>query len=333
MADIKIAMRSRWMEWGLSQPFKAGYGAILMYHGVDQVQNTDFNRRFVSESNLRRQLRYLKKHCHILSVSDFFAGRFQTDRFNVAVTFDDGFLNNYKYAFPLLEEWEIPATFYVTGLNDFGEEILWADLLDIAEKTSDLKQLQLDETLFERSAGQSFVARSNGKKLSNYMRESSVPGYTVKRQLRDQLGGTLDMLRKTPRLDDYWRLMSNDQIREVAQSKFVQIASHGYYHNNLGSLSTEDAVIEVKQSCAYLENLCGVPVNGIAYPDGSYTPDLAKALLPLGINEQLAVHYRFGESKSAVNNVPLHRSGIEADGGFKYFWFLARDSQEWIKLR
>ena len=37
--------------------------------------------------------------------------------------------------------------------------------------------------------------------------------------------------------------MTNDQIKEVSDSKFVNIGSHGWYHNNLSNIDLDEAKI------------------------------------------------------------------------------------------
>jgi hypothetical protein len=77
---------------------------IIMYHGVALVENKKFNQRFIGVHNLKKQLIYLKKNANLISMTDFFEEKFDATKNNVAITFDDGFLNNYTYAVPLLEE-------------------------------------------------------------------------------------------------------------------------------------------------------------------------------------------------------------------------------------
>jgi peptidoglycan/xylan/chitin deacetylase (PgdA/CDA1 family) len=43
------------------------------------------------------------------------ARREHHDRPVVCITFDDGNLGNYEYAFPLLKRWQVPATFFLTA--------------------------------------------------------------------------------------------------------------------------------------------------------------------------------------------------------------------------
>ena len=57
------------------------------------------------------------------------------------------------------------------------------------------------------------------------------------------------------RLDDYWKLMTDDQLQEVDRSKFVHIESHSFLHNNLGNIPLDKAVEELEVSKKYLENL------------------------------------------------------------------------------
>lgn len=61
----------------------------------------------VSMMTLRRQLRYLRHHYHVLTCGELIAwldGVFSTARPCAAVTFDDGWFDNYLYATPVLRE-------------------------------------------------------------------------------------------------------------------------------------------------------------------------------------------------------------------------------------
>ena len=110
-----------------------GSKCILMYHGIDKYENMDYNARFFSEKNFKNQLIYFKKNYNIVSLDDYFKNKnLSSNKLNIAITFDDGYKNNFKYALPILEKLKVPAIFYITGLNNTNDKIIWADLIDIA---------------------------------------------------------------------------------------------------------------------------------------------------------------------------------------------------------
>lgn len=129
----------------------AGGKCVIMYHGIDTSENLAYNSRFFSANNLEKHLFFYKKHYNVISLSDFFEDKNLSDNcLNVAITFDDGYLNNYKYAYPLFEEHLVPATFFITGLDSKKEDILWADLLDICISNIEDSNIVFDGKKFER---------------------------------------------------------------------------------------------------------------------------------------------------------------------------------------
>ena len=108
---------------------------------------------------------------------------------------------------------------------------------------------------------------------------------------------------------EHWKLMNEKEIIETSKSKWITIGSHGYFHNNIGKLSTDMMKSEINTSKNYLENLIQKPINSIAYPDGSYSIESKKHCNEIGINYQLATdNYLFQEDFSDKNI--LKRSGI-----------------------
>jgi peptidoglycan/xylan/chitin deacetylase (PgdA/CDA1 family) len=100
---------------------------VLLYHRVtDDVRDN----LTVGVAQFNRQMALLREHCQIVSIEDMLASPTirASKRPLVAVTFDDGYLDNYEHAAPILERNGIPAAFFVsTGIvnsdNRFPHDI------------------------------------------------------------------------------------------------------------------------------------------------------------------------------------------------------------------
>src|SRR5260221_13248063 len=100
---------------------------ILIYHGICQSDHTRFNSIFLRYKTFEKHLQFLKKYFHVISLNDFYNQRFSEERFNICISFDDGFANNYKYVLPLMNKYQVPVTFFITGIRHAGYDILWND--------------------------------------------------------------------------------------------------------------------------------------------------------------------------------------------------------------
>ncbi|MES2701843.1 MAG: polysaccharide deacetylase family protein [Bacteroidota bacterium] len=268
---------------------------ILMYHGVDKVQDTRFNQRFYSRHNFEQQIAAFKKHFNILTYEDLVKGNMSSKRTNVLLTFDDGYANNYTYALPLLDQYNMHALYFVTGVGSLAQKVLWADAVDIvASYMKDNAQVKLNGITFDLHKG-AFANKQLNMPLKTYIKASDRSGYAEKEQLITQLLAIYDFT-KSGELNDYWQLMTDQEINRASQSKNITIGSHGFYHNNLGSLSTADAVSEVMQSKQYLEGIIQKEVTTIGFPDGSYTEELNDALYKKGITHQFLVEYKYDDA-------------------------------------
>uniref|UniRef100_UPI00232FEA3E polysaccharide deacetylase family protein n=1 Tax=Acinetobacter baumannii TaxID=470 RepID=UPI00232FEA3E len=97
---------------------------ILMYHGISKDSYNIFNTRHSGVNDFESHLKILKNNFHVISLSDFFESKFIKGKKNIAITFDDGYLNNFTNAIPLLQKYNLPATIFVTGINNTAQNIL-----------------------------------------------------------------------------------------------------------------------------------------------------------------------------------------------------------------
>lgn len=97
--------------------------SVLCYHNVatsEEKANFPEEKDWIIEvNNFEEHLKYLKKHNYkTLTTKEFLEwkkGNIDLPYKSVLITFDDGFLSNYKYAFPLLKKYEMNAVVFLIG--------------------------------------------------------------------------------------------------------------------------------------------------------------------------------------------------------------------------
>src|SRR5262249_54739395 len=121
-----------------------GQFGILCYHRVGTEGVPLFSQ--LQPALFRSQMQYLKKRYRIISVGQL-CNEIQSgvpSRPALAITFDDGYRDLYTYAFPVLQEFQVPATIYLIGrCMEFGE-VPWYDRIFLALKDTLGTSIELD---------------------------------------------------------------------------------------------------------------------------------------------------------------------------------------------
>ncbi len=147
---------------------------IIMYHSVDSLEK---NKNTVSPEMFERQMRYIQEHGYKVISLDQLVDEIESGKKflskSVAISFDDGYSNNFQYAFPILERYGFPATFFICA-NWIGGD----------------GRLNLEQIKQMQKAGMSFESHSISHgylpELSPQERHREIAG--SKRVLEEQLG-------------------------------------------------------------------------------------------------------------------------------------------------
>ena len=120
---------ARYTWWLPPKPWKKGWPRVLMYHHVSpdrpaggmNVRPADF------EQHLRRLKSKRAVFCTLSELADKM-NRKEEGRF-VALTFDDGFADNYQFAYPLLKKYDAKMTVFLApdcpGIESLSPESIW----------------------------------------------------------------------------------------------------------------------------------------------------------------------------------------------------------------
>jgi peptidoglycan/xylan/chitin deacetylase (PgdA/CDA1 family) len=264
---------------------------ILCYHGIDLHEDKRFNMRFFSNKTLEKHFYYLKKYTNVISIQDYFEQKWDKNKLNVALTFDDGYRNNYLYLKPLVEKYELPVSIYITGLNNTPYKFLWADFADLVLYFTERKSFVLSNQEFRKIANGNFV---NEEGLTLKLKIKEVGNWRYKEEFFKLFESEFNEIKKKPELSDYWQIMSDEEIQNCSKSSYISIGSHSFFHNNLDNITLSEAKQELVDSKKYLENLIQKPITELAYPDGAYSEELVSfANDELVFDKQLALSFRF----------------------------------------
>ena len=272
--------------------YKTARGSrILIYHGICQSDHTRFNPIFLKLQTFEQHLKLYKKYFNVISLDDFYQERFSNEKFNVCLTFDDGYANNHKYVLPLLTKYKLPATFFVTAIRDAGYDILWNDFLGIVSKYGPASLLYKNEQFYKGSFNK-YISKESGMSLTEILRSG---GFDAKAEMMKLLYPLAPFRENKPGEKDFWLQMTKDEIKESSSCPFAHIGSHGYYHNDMARISGNDAKGELIRSKQYLENIIDKPITSFAFPYGSYNREVVSVAKNAGYSQLLAMDFHYTE--------------------------------------
>jgi len=259
---------------------------IILYHGVCNNEPLKFNTLFITKKTFEAHLKFYKKHFNVVSLDDYYAQKFSKDKFNICLTFDDGFANNYKYVLPLLQQYQVPATFFITAIQSAGYDILWNDFISIFGKYGPDKIVVSDEG-YIKNRHNKYISTTTGTGLIEKLWGC---GFSEKEAIMKELY-PLSPFKTNPTDHDYWQQMSANQIAGLSASPFVTIGAHSLYHNDLARINIDDAIAELVKSKTFLENITKKSVSSFAFPYGSYSPEVIVAAKRAGYTQLLATTF------------------------------------------
>ena len=266
----------RGAEWALHQAKAAelrfvDFGderlvAILRYHSVSTTSSGAY---FYVSPNISippevfdAQMAFLAGRYRCLrldEVVEALHGGRQLPRNAVVVTFDDGYRDNYEYAYPILRRHGIPAMFYVTtGCLDGGEPLWTSEIRRIAH---DARRPQMTDPVTQAEyelatpAGREAAIRAIKTylvKLPHARRTATLA------ELRARADATPRPERRT--------MMTWAEVREMAEHG-MDVGAHTVTHPRLPAMPLAEAEREIRDSRAELATRVGKPVAHFSYPN------------------------------------------------------------------
>jgi peptidoglycan/xylan/chitin deacetylase (PgdA/CDA1 family) len=240
---------------------------ILLYH---QVINTKYDpfKLTVSPRNFLVQMRYLKKNYNIISLDKlvYYLRQGRIPSKSVVITFDDGYVDNYLYARPILEELGIPATFFIVSSYVNTNRLFWWDrLARIFHPERKLPTLALKINKIDFS----YKLANPDKRKEAFWYVWGLLKYSSP-QVIDRSISCLERWAKLNEVEDsFYRTMNEKELNKMAKSRLFRIGAHTHQHSQLSQQTLRFQIREIKKCKQRLEKIIQSPINLFSYPYGS----------------------------------------------------------------
>ncbi|MEW6406133.1 MAG: polysaccharide deacetylase family protein [Chloroflexota bacterium] len=245
---------------------------ILNYHRVDRRPDQPGSDTFkpnisATLEGFNEQMEYISRWFNVASLRDviqWLDGQRNLPPHAALITFDDGYLDNYTVAFPILQKFNFPAVIFLTTGHIEKEAPLYWDL--VAYCFYHTQRTEVDAPDGKKRHWE------NQNQLDSTVREWTEALKTLPDAEKQKwLTSLPDRLEVSVPHGFFRRLMMSwDQIREMA-GKGIEFGAHTVTHPILTRISLEQAREEIQGSKSEIERQLGQSIHSFAYPNGMST--------------------------------------------------------------
>lgn len=279
---------------------------VLAYHRIMEFdENFPFDIELISArpQQFEKQIKHISKYYSPITIEELCECHRTKSKIpdrSVLITFDDGFYDNYEYAFPVLKKYNVPATIFVSTDYIDSNTTFWFDKLAYLVLNKDLV-ISESNLLYDIVKNKTHNSR---RCILEQCLEliKQVPDSTRINSLNDLYESNQDALNDMP-YKEYSSTLSSENILEMNNS-VISFGSHTKSHPILTQLNESEKLKEMTGSKNTLEQLLKTRIDTIAYPVGTES-----AYNKSVINNSIKAGYELGFTYvHGVNNWPLDQS-------------------------
>lgn len=285
---------------------------ISMYHYTRDLAHSRYPQiKGLDITLFRQQLEFFKRNFNVVRMEDVInvsLGYSKLPERALLLTFDDGYIDNYTYAFPLLEEFGFQGSFFIPGKTFSTHQLLDVNKIHHILASSEIKKL-VDELfkLMDYYRGTEYDYPSNEELFSKYAvanRFDNKETIFAKRMLQTVLPEKLrnrissELFKEFVGVSEeqlaYELYMTEEQIRTMKRHGMF-IGIHGYDHYWLGELDETDMKSDIDKSLDTLGEFIDTKAWVMNYPYGSYNESVIEYIKGKGCIIGLTTEARVAE--------------------------------------
>lgn len=308
---------------------------VLMYHRVIdlEAERKDYIQpgMYVTKETFAMQMNYLSEYYDVITLEEFIEAVKTRDRIKsnaCVITFDDGWRDTYTQAFPILKEYNLPATVFLVSEYVGTNRWFWTERVSYLL----VKYLQTMGFKESRPAFYPALARIDFFSLTskrNLVSEEKIELIIEKmKQLKQDerekaIKEMEDLLKDDLLSDSSERLLMNwGEIKEMSRFR-ITFGSHTKRHVLLTKVTKRDAIEEIVESKQEIEKCLAKPCQAFCYPNGDHDDQVKETVKEHYIS---AVTTQHGFVKPGDDLFGLKRIGIHNDISFTKAMFACRTS-------
>lgn len=253
---------------------------VLNYHRIGNPEHCPYDPALYSATPdfFDEQITYFKRRFRVISLAEaLHTVECGIKEPALLITFDDGYIDNYTLAFPILRSHSVPATFFVaTSFVDTNRVPWWDSIAYMLRHSRTVdpaisypRPLQVNLSDFRTAlrrvlrAYKSPLMRDPERFLTEVSQTTGIPPI---REASHPL------------------FMTWDQVREMASSG-MDIGSHTHRHEILSALSADEQELDLRISKAAILRHIATQADTLAFPVGkreSFSAETREALRRTG---------------------------------------------------
>ncbi|MGD0329220.1 MAG: polysaccharide deacetylase family protein [Nitrososphaeria archaeon] len=277
--------------------------AIVMYHNIGKNEISWLQEKPLPSQILEMQIKYLKKVGYsILPLGEALCliRRGESPKRIAVLTFDDGYVGVYKYAFPIMRKYGIRCTVFVPSSFVKYKTIPWYEQLAFI-----IDHLDIPTKLDLAQFGTSIIYSINDKirvkqNFINKLLNEDIEGINLFiKKLVDTSGIDVSKALELP------IMLNHDELKEMVEYG-IEIGGHGFCHVSLPILASDRLQNELYEAYSFVREYSRSQFMTFAYPFGTYSEGVVDCLKKVGFSAAVTME-NFVNNTNSLNLYKLGR--------------------------